>query len=200
ADLTEAARSVLDDAASHLGPPVVTTRREGEAVALVPAADTAFADRLRQALHRLGPGVGRSQLTVGISEPSPSAALSGAWEEARFAQRLAELRTGTVCVVTGEEVTSHVLLLATVPDEVRRTFASRVLGPVIAYDAKHDSGLQDTLAAFLDCSGSWSRTAQRLHLHVNTVRYRIARVEDLTGRNLSDLEDRVDVFLALRSL
>jgi DNA-binding PucR family transcriptional regulator len=39
-----------------------------------------------------------------------------------------------------------------------------------------------------------------LHLHVNSVRYRIARVEALTGLDLSRIEDRVDVFLALRSL
>ena len=59
---------------------------------------------------------------------------------------------------------------------------------------------EKTLEAFLDCSGSWSRSAQRLHLHVNTVRYRIGRVEELTGRNLAELADRVDVYLALRSL
>jgi DNA-binding PucR family transcriptional regulator len=35
---------------------------------------------------------------------------------------------------------------------------------------------------------------------VNTVRYRIERVEQLAGRDLSRLEDRVDVFLALKSL
>jgi DNA-binding PucR family transcriptional regulator len=39
-----------------------------------------------------------------------------------------------------------------------------------------------------------------LHVHVNTVRYRVQRVEELTGRDLSSFEDRVDVFLALRSL
>lgn len=199
-DLAEAARSVLEDAAAHLGPPVVVGRPDGAAVALLPAADSGFADTLRQALHRLSPGVVRGQLGVGVSEASEPAALAGAWEEARYAQRLAELRSGRVCVVTGEEVTSYVLLLATVPDEVRRTFASRVLGAVTAYDDRHGAGLQETLSVFLDCSGSWSRTAERLHLHVNTVRYRIARVEDLTGRNLSKLEDRVDVFLALRSL
>ena len=78
---------------------------------------------------------------------------------------------------------------------VRRTRPGRDRG-----DDRHGAGLQDTLATFLDCSGSWSRTAERMHLHVNTVRYRIARVEELTGRNLSDFENRVDVFLALRSL
>jgi DNA-binding PucR family transcriptional regulator len=104
-----------------------------------------------------------------------------------------------VSVVTADEVTSHVLLLASVPDEVRRTFAVRVLGRVLEYDTRTGAGLLDTLQVFLDCSGSWTRTAEALHVHVNTVRYRIERVEQLTGRDLGRLEDRVDVFLALRS-
>jgi hypothetical protein len=199
-DLGEVSRSVLDDAAAQLGAPVVGTTADGRAVALLCTTDPAFADVLRTALARLGPALGQARLTVGISEPSVPAALSGALEEARHARRLAELRTDRVSVVTGLEVTSYVLLLATVPDDVRRTFASRVLGPVLEYDARHRAGLRQTLEAFLSCSGSWSRTGEALHLHVNTVRYRIARVEELTGRDLSRLEDRVDVFLALRSL
>jgi DNA-binding PucR family transcriptional regulator len=75
-----------------------------------------------------------------------------------------------------------------------------VLGPVLEYDDRNAAGLLDTLSAFMACDGSWSRTAEMLHVHVNTVRYRIERVEALTGRTLTRLEDRVDVFLALRSL
>jgi DNA-binding PucR family transcriptional regulator len=74
-----------------------------------------------------------------------------------------------------------------------------VLGRVLEYDARTGAGLLETLQVFLDCSGSWTRTAEALHVHVNTVRYRIERVEQLTGRDLGRLEDRVDVFLALRS-
>ena len=126
--------------------------------------------------------------------------MSGALQEARHARDLAQRRPGALEVVTGAEVTSHVALLATVPDDVRRAFAARVLEPVLAYDRRNDAGLVDTLAAFLDCSGSWSRAAEALHLHVNTVRYRIGRIEELTGRDLARFSDRVDVFLALRSL
>jgi DNA-binding PucR family transcriptional regulator len=71
---------------------------------------------------------------------------------------------------------------------------------VLDHDRRTGSDLVTTLQEFLDCSGSWSRTADALHLHVNTVRYRIERVEQLTDRDLSQLEDRVDVFLALKSL
>ena len=79
-----------------------------------------------------------------------------------------------------------------------RGFAARLLGPVRAYDQRNGAALLPTLAAFLAADGSWTRCAAALHLHVNTVRYRIGCVERLTGRDLSRLEDRVDFFLALR--
>jgi DNA-binding PucR family transcriptional regulator len=56
-----------------------------------------------------------------------------------------------------------------------------------------------TLEAFLGCSGSWNRCAAELHVHVNTLRYRIRRIEELTGRDLGTLENRVDFFLALHA-
>ncbi len=196
----EEARAVLDDATSHLGASVVASGPDQQTVALVQAIDPEFSRQLSAALLRLSPSMARTPLAVGISDAAPLSALSGTWEEARHACNLAQLGNEPVNVVSSTEVTSHVLLLAAVPDAVRRTFTMRVLGAVWDYDAKHDAGLHETLAAFLGCSGSWSRTAEQLHLHVNTVRYRIQRVEELTGRDLSSLEDRVDVFLALRSM
>jgi DNA-binding PucR family transcriptional regulator len=201
ADRVDTARSVLVDAASHAGPPAVGVH-DGLAVALLPAGppDAPTDAVIGAALRLLGPGLAPDRLTVGVSRPATIDALSGALQEARHARELAARRPGPVHVVTGAEVTSHVALLAAVPDEVRRAFAARVLEPVLDYDARTGAGLQETLEAFLECSGSWSRAAQRLHLHVNTVRYRIGRVEELTGRNLAELADRVDVYLALRSL
>jgi DNA-binding PucR family transcriptional regulator len=194
-DRLEIARAILVDAAAHLGDAPAVGVHDGLAVALLPGDTSA----LHTALRRLEPGLGPDRLTVGVSRPSGPEALAGALQEARHARDLAEHRPGVLHVVTGADVTSHVALLATVPDEVRRAFSARVLDPVLAYDARNDAGLQETLEAFLDCSGSWSRAAQRLHLHVNTVRYRIGRVEELTGRDLGVFADRVDVFLALRS-
>jgi DNA-binding PucR family transcriptional regulator len=198
ADQAEVVRSLVEDVAQQLGPPVVATGRDGRVVALLPAVD-GVDDVLRTAFARLVPGLGGSRLVVGVSGRADADALAGAVEEARFACRLAEARGVPVSVVTADEVSSHVLLLASVPDEVRRTFAGRVLGRVREYDARTGAGLLETLQVFLDCSGSWTRTAEALHVHVNTVRYRIERVEQLTGRDLGRLEDRVDVFLALRS-
>jgi len=92
----------------------------------------------------------------------------------------------------------HQLLLASVPAPVLRSFGERLLGPLRDYDDRHRAELLPTLRSFLDCDGSWSACASRMYVHVNTVRYRMSRVEALTGRDLSALADRVDFFLALR--
>ena len=170
-----------------------------------PAAH-AFAARLRDAQPVLESDRSRIRLTAGISAPAEGvAALPGALHEAQSARRLAMIRAAAaegpvpaVCVVTSDEVASHELLLASVPGSVLRSFRDRLLGPLLAYDERHRAELLPTLREFLACSGSWNACAARMYVHVNTVRYRIRRIEELTGRDLSCLDDQVDFFLALR--
>ncbi|MBW8737972.1 MAG: PucR family transcriptional regulator ligand-binding domain-containing protein [Streptomyces turgidiscabies] len=139
------------------------------------------------------------RLTIGVSAPVHSAeGLRGALEEARHARRVAAARPGRVCAAGHQELASHVLLLPFVPDDVRRAFTARLLDPLRDYDRRHRAELIPTLEAFLESDGSWTRCAARLHLHVNTLRYRVGRIEQLTGRDLSRLEDKLDFFLALR--
>jgi hypothetical protein len=139
------------------------------------------------------------RLTLGVSAAVHSAeGLRGALEEARHARRVAAARPGRVCAAGHHELASHVLLLPFVPDDVRRAFTARLLDPLRDYDRRHRAELIPTLEAFLDCDGSWTRCATRLHLHVNTLRYRVGRIEQLTSRDLSRLEDKLDFFLALR--
>ncbi|MFJ2610003.1 PucR family transcriptional regulator [Streptomyces sp. NPDC091279] len=138
-------------------------------------------------------------VTLGVSASVHSAeGLRGALEEARHARRVAAARPGRVSAAGHQELASHVLLLPFVPDDVRRAFTARLLDPLRDYDRRHRAELIPTLEAFLDCDGSWTRCAGRLHLHVNTLRYRVGRIEQLTGRDLSRLEDKLDFFLALR--
>ncbi|MFF2525267.1 PucR family transcriptional regulator [Streptomyces liangshanensis] len=148
----------------------------------------------------LGAGLGEDgRLTLGVSAAVHSAeGLRGALEEARHARRVAAARPGRVSAAGHHELASHVLLLPFVPDDVRRAFTARLLDPLREYDKRHRAELIPTLEAFLDCDGSWTRCAARLHLHVNTLRYRVGRIEQLTGRDLSRLEDKLDFFLALR--
>jgi DNA-binding PucR family transcriptional regulator len=113
------------------------------------------------------------------------------------------VRMGELCEAAGARgeaglAGSHEHLLASVPEPVLRSFTSQLLGPLAEYDVLHNAELLPTLREFLACDGSWSACAARLYVHVNTVRYRIGRIEALTGRDLSALADRVDFFLALR--
>ncbi|GGY97994.1 PucR family transcriptional regulator [Streptomyces nitrosporeus] len=186
--------------------PLDTAPREAAAPGAA-AADPAQGDA---ALHAgalldsvrgpLAAGLGEDgRLTLGVSAAVHSAeGLRGALEEARHARRVAAARPGRVCAAGHHELASHVLLLPFVPDDVRRAFTARLLDPLRDYDRRHRAELIETLEAFLDCDGSWTRCAARLHLHVNTLRYRVGRIEQLTGRDLSRLEDKLDFFLALR--
>jgi PucR C-terminal helix-turn-helix domain/Purine catabolism regulatory protein-like family/GGDEF-like domain len=182
-----------------------------EVVVLVPArgssATPEFADRVRETAPVFEADRSRPRVSVGVSTPAEGvAALGGALHEAASARRLAALRViasagsvgGSISVVTSDEVASHELLLASVPASVLRSFRERLLGPLLVYDEQHRAELLRTLREFLDCSGSWNACAAKMYVHVNTVRYRIKRIEELTGRDLSSLDDRVDFFLALR--
>ncbi|MEU5429649.1 PucR family transcriptional regulator ligand-binding domain-containing protein [Streptomyces olivoreticuli] len=192
-----------DEAVALVPLPALPTRPEGlepedAAPAAAPGlhADTLLA-AVREPLARGLDDDGR--LTLGVSAAVHSAeGLRGALEEARHARRVAAARPGRVCAAGHQELASHVLLLPFVPDDVRRAFTARLLDPLRDYDNRHRAELIPTLEAFLDCDGSWTRCATRLHLHVNTLRYRVGRIEQLTGRDLSRLEDKLDFFLALR--
>jgi PucR family transcriptional regulator, purine catabolism regulatory protein len=75
-----------------------------------------------------------------------------------------------------------------------------VLGPILAYDEEHATELLRSLALFLDENRSWQRSAELLHVHKQTLVYRMHRVEELTGRDLRRTADVVELWLALRAL
>ncbi|MEU7412008.1 PucR family transcriptional regulator ligand-binding domain-containing protein [Streptomyces sp. NPDC042638] len=183
-----------DEAIALVPLPAVSSEHDGSETGLLAES------LLRSVREPLSAGLDDDgRLTLGVSAAVHSAeGLRGALEEARHARRVAAARTGRVCAAGHQELASHVLLLPFVPDDVRRAFTARLLDPLTDYDRRHRAELIPTLEAFLDCDGSWTRCATRLHLHVNTLRYRVGRIEQLTGRDLSRLEDKLDFFLALR--
>ncbi|MFE0258137.1 PucR family transcriptional regulator [Streptomyces sp. NPDC059010] len=183
-----------DEAIALVPLPAVSAEHDGSEAGI--HAD-ALLDSIRSPLSAGLDDDGR--VTLGVSAAVHSAeGLRGALEEARHARRVAAARTGRVCAAGHQELASHVLLLPFVPDDVRRAFTARLLDPLRDYDRRHRAELIPTLEAFLECDGSWTRCATRLHLHVNTLRYRVGRIEQLTSRDLSRLEDKLDFFLALR--
>jgi Purine catabolism regulatory protein-like family/PucR C-terminal helix-turn-helix domain len=118
--------------------------------------------------------------------------------EARQARRLAELLGAGVHLVNSAEFGSSELLLAMVPAEARRSFRAALLTPLLAYDRDHETELVSTLQVFLANSGSWSKAAEAMFIHVNSLRYRIRRIHELTGRDPRSLEDQAALLLALQ--
>lgn len=141
----------------------------------------------------------QTPLHAGVSGQVRAAdGLDSALGQARYA--LAAARAGApddARVTSVEDLSTLGALLAGVPAEVRTAFSSRVLGPLARAGSTSHQMLLETLESFLAHHGSWARTAATLHLHVNTVHYRIQRIETLTGRDLSRLDHKLDLQAAL---
>ncbi|MER5733897.1 helix-turn-helix domain-containing protein [Streptomyces sp. NPDC002138] len=179
----------LAEALGHLG----VTAAVGEAVAVLheerdPGVDVGAELRgLWPLLQACRP---EAELRVGVGAPAAGPEdLRASLNQARFA--LTAAGAGAPVRVI-EQLDTLAALLAGVPAEVRSVFGVRTLG------ALGDGMLRETLEVFLAHNCSWARTAEALHLHVNTVHYRIERVEALTGRDLSRLDHKLDLYAALR--
>ena len=157
------------------------------AVVAVPDSDEAMG-ALRGALGE--------EVALGVSDPlrRPDRAPDAA-REARWAQTAAH-NLGRPLVRYGEGTP---LFLPRTLGEAE-TAAERVLGPLIRYDELHATDLVRSLSVFLEHNRSWQRSAEVLHVHKQTLVYRMRRVEELTGRNLRDTADVVQLWLALRAL
>ena len=92
------------------------------------------------------------------------------------------------------------LLLSLQDDEALRLYCDSVLGPLEQEGGNGLGGgeLERSLEAFIEHNGQWERAARELFCHRHTLRYRIRRIEELTGRDLTRSRDRIEFWLALR--
>jgi PucR family transcriptional regulator, purine catabolism regulatory protein len=74
-----------------------------------------------------------------------------------------------------------------------------VLGALLDYDRTHEAELVKSLRVFLSHNRSWKNSAAELHVHKQTLVYRMRRVEELTGRRLDDTGDVAELWFALRA-
>ncbi|WP_042388227.1 PucR family transcriptional regulator [Streptacidiphilus melanogenes] len=167
------------------------------AVALSAADEETLASTLQEALGRLESRLpDRRRIHIGLGPAAEPLArdLRSALTQARYAASLQPPGSIGRC----SQISSLETLLRGVPAEVTAAFRERILAPLLDHDRVNGVSLVHTLDTFLHHSASWSRTAQALHVHVNTVHYRINRIEELTGRSLRNLTDRLDLWAALR--
>ena len=165
--------------------------------AVVATADdpVAIAREARVSLIASYPGV-----RAAASRSVPVASLRRAFHEARCALEATSLQNGG-----GPDVASHrdlgafTLLLALQDDEALRLYSDGLLEPIGRNEGEYGGELLRSLEAFIENNGNWERAARQLYCHRHTLRYRIRKIEELTGRDLSRATDRIELWLALRA-
>ena len=80
-----------------------------------------------------------------------------------------------------------------------QALAAQVLGAVVEYDAEHSGGLVASVRVWLEHDRQTDRAARALHIHPNTLLYRIRRFEQISGRSLASTESLAEVWLAMRT-
>lgn len=156
-------------------------------------ADRRVAERVRAALATAARGVTVSVAVAGTGRES----YAHSYRVARGALEVA-IRSGNrgVVVELGDLGLAGLLLQLDDPDQLA-AFSDRTLAPLAGYDREHRTHLVDTLEAFLGSRLSRPDTAAALHIHVNTVKQRIHRIEELTDCDFSDLDTVVKFATAL---
>jgi PucR family transcriptional regulator, purine catabolism regulatory protein len=192
--VSEEADGALASALRDEATPALVASTAGLTCALVPGLEE---EDLFALASRLGKRVAPARLGVGRAVESGHARRS--FHEARCALEAASLGgVNGSGVATYRDLGSFQLLLSLQDDEALRLFCDSILGPIESSEGRYGGELMRSLEAFIECNGQWERAAQQLYCHRHTLRYRMKRIETLTGRSLQNARDRIDFWLALR--
>jgi sugar diacid utilization regulator len=180
-------------------------------IVMVIAADGTEAVRRCASIvsRELQAALGGFTFAVGHSRPAPDPAdLYRAGQEALLAANVAEAAPGgeeteePADVLAFEDTGAYRLLLPAMsedPGELHR-FYDETIAPLVAYDDQYETDLVTTLETFLDCDGNVANTAGRLYTHRHTIRYRLVRVHELTGHDVSSTDGRERLGLGLKAM
>jgi purine catabolism regulator len=153
----------------------------------------------RKIRAELIPRVG-GEVRASASRVAPTHSLRLSFHEARCALEAVRLQNGagTEVVASYADLGAFQLLLSLQDDDALLTYCRGVLGPVEAGEGEYGDELLRSLDVFIEHNGHWEKAANALYCHRHTLRYRIRRVEQLTGRDFSTARDRIEFWLALR--
>ena len=175
-------------------------------VALLPGfLDDELYELAERAVAGAGQAVG-ARPAAGAGRAVPAGRAREAYHEARCALEARALGSVTTngngahapSVATFRDLGSFQLLLSLQDTDALRLFCESLLGPIEHGEGHYGGELMRSLEAFIECNGQWEAAARRLYCHRHTLRYRIRKIEELTGRDLSSARDRIEFWLALR--
>jgi hypothetical protein len=197
------AQATAENVLSRLATDAILASRTDEVVAVVPeAAPGAGAverahEVARRGIAQLGErGVVVAAAGVG-NQYRPAADVARSYSEARRALAAGQRMGGPGRVVLFAELGIHRLLVRFPDPTELRAFGEEVIGQLVREDAAAGTGYVATLAVYFQENSSPSRAAKRLHVHPNTVAYRLRRIEDITGLRLDRQRDRLMAELAV---
>jgi hypothetical protein len=173
-----------------------------EVTAIVPAADEAALGRAAQGLQReLAASLPGFNLTVARSRLAADPVdLYRAGQEGLLAVNVAE--ADGLALLAFEDTGAYRLLLPAMsedPGELERFYAETV-APLADYDEQYETELVTTIEAYLAHDGNVTPTAQHLFTHRHTVRYRLERVKELSGHDITSTEGREKLGLGLKAM
>ncbi|MGA2320163.1 MAG: helix-turn-helix domain-containing protein [Solirubrobacteraceae bacterium] len=174
-----------------------------EVLMLVPGGDEATAARAAEAVQReMEAGLPGYTFAVGRSRIAEDPAdLPRAASEALLAANVAQGGHDGRALAF-EQTGAYRLLLSAMsenPSELQRFYAETV-EPLVAYDEQYETDLVQTLETFLEADGNVAGTAQRLFTHRHTIYYRLERVRELSGLDVSSSDGREKLSLGLKSM
>jgi sugar diacid utilization regulator len=175
-----------------------------EVLLLVPGGEEPAAARAAEAvLHELEAGLQGYTFALGRSRIAEDPAdLPRAVSEALLAANVAQGSSDGPAVLAFEQTGAYRLLLSAMsenPAELQR-FYSETVEPLVAYDEQYETDLMRTLETFLEADGNVAGTAQRLFTHRHTIYYRLERVRELSGLDVSSSDGREKLSLGLKSM
>jgi purine catabolism regulator len=138
-------------------------------------------------------------VAAAASRAAPTHSLRLSFHEARCALEAVRLQNGDAPEVASyKDLGAFQLLLSLQDDDALISYCRGVLGPVEQGEGEYGDELLRSLDVFIEHNGHWEKAAAALYCHRHTLRYRIRRVEQLTGRDFSQARDRIEFWLALR--
>ncbi|GAB07225.1 purine catabolism regulator [Gordonia amarae] len=134
----------------------------------------------------------RRHLRIGLSAAHALSEVRTAAAESRMAAGLALGEPVDATAITG-----RTLLAVPESRNVLTAMGMLLVEPLERYDAAHDSGLLDSLRAYLEANGQWEQAAAMLQVHRHTLRSRIVKAAEVIGCDLSSARVRAEVLLAI---
>jgi purine catabolism regulator len=177
--------------------PSLVAIRSGLLCAVVAADELDPVELARKIRSELLPRFG--EVRAAASRPAPTHSLRLTFHEARCALEAVRLRNGDAPdVASHADLGAFQLLLSLQDEDALLSYCRSVLGPLEQGEGEYGDELVRSLDAFIEHNGHWEKAANALYCHRHTLRYRIRRIEQLTGRDFSSARDRIEFWLALR--